>query len=257
MVPTLLAKNIEVVMLTEDALVEKIRQRFAHPGLSVEGLRVDQTKRYYEETDHSWQYWVHFLRWMGGSRRINTNAMDGHMRQMAFETSRGGKALMPFIKTATAVLRRSPAARKALVRYQMRFTPSIYSDLFEKYKPDLVVASTPGWRFDRYLLREATKQGVPRAVAIVGWDNPSSYRLPGAPMDYATCWSEIQKDELVRGSDWAPERVNIGGIPTYDGYFRKEWLMSREEYFALHGSGSQPQTTGVRLQFCDLLAELP
>ncbi len=156
-VPTLLAKNIEVVMLTEDALVEKIRQRFAHPGLSVEGLRVDQTKRYYEETDHSWQYWVHFLRWMGGSRRINTNAMDGHMRQMDFETSRGGRALMPFIKTATAVLRRSPAARKALVRYQMRFTPSIYSDLFEKYKPDLVVASTPGWRFDRYLLREASQ----------------------------------------------------------------------------------------------------
>ena len=76
---------------------------------------------------------------------------------------------------------------------------------------------------------------MPRAVAIVGWDNPSSYRLPGAPMDYATCWSEIQKDELVRGSDWAPERVNIGGIPTYDGYFRKEWLMSREEYYALHG----------------------
>jgi hypothetical protein len=160
--------------------------------------------------------------------------MDGHMRQMDFETSRGGKALMPFIKTATAVLRRSPAARKALVRYQMRFTPSIYSDLFEKYKPDLVVASTPGWRFDRYLLREAVRHDVPRAVAIVGWDNPSSYRLPGAPMDYATCWSEIQKDELVRGSDWAPERVNIGGIPTYDGYFRKEWLMSREEYFALH-----------------------
>ena len=72
-------------------------------------------------------------------------------------------------------------------------------------------------------------------MAIVGWDNPSSYRLPGAPMDWLTCWSEIQKDELVRGSDWPPERVNIGGIPTYDGYFRKEWLMGREEYFALHG----------------------
>ena len=78
-------------MLTDDALVEKIRQRFAHPGLSVEGLRVEQTKRYYEETDHSLQYWMHFLRWMGGSSRINTNAMDGHMRQMDFETSRGGK----------------------------------------------------------------------------------------------------------------------------------------------------------------------
>ncbi|MHB0987542.1 MAG: hypothetical protein ACYC3P_02630 [Bellilinea sp.] len=234
-VPILLDSDIEVVLLTEDALVEKIRQRFGHPGMSVEGLRVDRAKRYYAEADHSVQYWLHFLRWMGGSNRINTNAMDGHMRQMEFETSRGGKMLMPLIKAATAVLRRSSAARKALVRYQMRYTPSIYTDLFEKYHPALVVASTPGWRYDRYLLREAARRGVPRAVAIVGWDNPSSYRLPGAPMDYATCWSELQKDELVRGSDWQPERVNIGGIPTYDGYFRKKWQISREDYYALHG----------------------
>jgi len=234
-VPALLEQNIDVVMLTEDALVDKIRQRFDHPGLSVEGLRVEQTKRYFEQHDHTLQYWTHFLRWMGGSNRINTNAMDGHMRQMSYETSRSGKILMPFIKGATALLRNSAPARKALVRYQMQFTPAIYTDLFEKYQPDLVVASTPGWRYDRYLLREAVKHHVPRAVAIVGWDNPSSYRLPGAPMDYATCWSEIQKDELVRGSDWAPDRVNIGGIPTYDGYFRQQWQMSRDEYFALHG----------------------
>lgn len=234
-VTTLLESDIEVVMLTEDALVEKITERFTNPGMRVEGLRVEQAHRYFEEHDHSLQYWLHFLRWMGGSKDINTNAMDGHMRQMDFETSRGGKFLMPFIKLTTSVLRRSAAARKALVRSQMRFTPSIYSDLFEKYQPDLVVASTPGWRFDRYLLREAAKLGIPRAVAIVGWDNPSSYRLPGAPMDYATCWSEIQKDELVRGSDWAPERVNIGGIPTYDGYFRRQWQMNRDEYYKLHG----------------------
>ncbi|MBL8102218.1 MAG: CDP-glycerol glycerophosphotransferase family protein, partial [Anaerolineales bacterium] len=34
---------------------------------------------------------------------------------------------------------------------------------------------------------------------------------------------------------WNPEHVNIGGIPSYDGYFRKQWLMPRDEYFKLHG----------------------
>ncbi len=233
--PTLLDSGIEVVLLTEDALVAKIRERFPYSGLIIEGLRLDKARQYYEQKDHSIQYWLHFLRWMGGSKDINTNAMDGHMRQMDFETSKGGKLLMPLVKLATAILRRSKAARKALVQSQMRYTSDIYSDLFEKYQPDLVVASTPGWRFDRYLLREAARHKVPRAVTIVGWDNPSSYRLPGAPMNYATCWSEIQKDELVRGSDWDPEMVNIGGIPTYDGYFRHEWQMDREEYYALHG----------------------
>jgi CDP-glycerol glycerophosphotransferase (TagB/SpsB family) len=71
-------------------------------------------------------------------------------------------------------------------------------------------------------------------VAIVGWDNPSSYAIRGASLDYAICWSQLQKDELVYGSDWDPACVHIGGIPSYDGYFRKQWQHSKEEYFKLH-----------------------
>ena len=157
------------------------------------------------------------------------------MRQMAHETSKRGKLLMPFIRGTTAVMRNLKFARKAIVNLQQKFTADIYPDLFEKYKPNAVIASTPGWRWDRYLLREAALRGISTGAAIIGWDNPSSYRLPGAPVKWITCWSEIQKKELVQGSDWLPESVNIGGIPTYDGYFRKSYLMSREEYFKLHG----------------------
>ncbi len=57
---------------------------------------------------------------------------------------------------------------------------------------------------------------------------------PRPSMDYATCWSQLQKDELVYGSDWDSQRVHIGGIPSYDGYFRKEWQLSKEDYFKLH-----------------------
>ena len=69
---------------------------------------------------------------------------------------------------------------------------------------------------------------------IVGWDNPSSYGLPAAPLDFISCWSEIQKQELVKGSDWKPDNVNIGGIPSYDGYIKQEWLIPKEEYYQLH-----------------------
>ena len=232
---TLLSAGVEVVLLTDDGLKEQISQRFGQPGLTVEGLRFKQARQYFETHSHSAQHWLHFLRWMGGSKRINTTAMDGHMRQMSVEASKNGKRILPLIKLATAVLRRSRRARRSLVNYQRRFTPNLYADLFDKYQPDLVIASTPGWRLDRFLLREAAQRGIPTAAVIVGWDNPSSYRLPGAPVDYINCWSEVQKKELVLGSDWDPDRVNVGGIPTYDGYFRKTWLMPREEYFALHG----------------------
>jgi hypothetical protein len=233
--PTLIHAGVEVVLLTDDALKDQIQQRFGQPGLVVEGLRFKQARQYFEQHQHSTQHWLHFLRWMGGSDRINTTAMDGHMRQMGVEASRRGKQLMPLIRLMTAVLRRSAPARRALVNIQKKFTPDLYGDLFDRYQPDLVIASTPGWRLDRFLLRQAAQRGVPTAAAIVGWDNPSSYRLPGAPVDYITCWSEIQKQELVLGSDWSPDRVNVGGIPSYDGYFRRSWQMSRQEYFALHG----------------------
>jgi hypothetical protein len=232
--PTLLNSGAQIVVLTDDGLKEQIEKRFGQPGLVVEGLRFKQARQYFNQESHSLQNWTHFLRWMGGSDRVNTTAMDGHLRQMDHEASPRGKRMMPLIHALTRILRKSAPARRALVRSQMHFTPQIYGDLFEKYHPDLVVASTPGWRLDRYLLREAAQRGVCTAAAIIGWDNPSSYRLPGAPVGWANCWSQVQKDELVSGSDWNPERVHIGGIPTYDGYFHQQWLMSRDEYFALH-----------------------
>ena len=113
---TLLGGGVEVVLLTDDGLVEQIRQKFGQPGLSVEGLRLKEARRYFDTQAHMAQYWLHFLRWMGGSDRVNCEAMNGHLRQMQHETSRGGKLLMPFIRAAVALLRKSRAARRALVK---------------------------------------------------------------------------------------------------------------------------------------------
>jgi hypothetical protein len=232
---TLLDGGAEVILLTDDGLREQIGQKFAQPGLSVEGLRLKAARTYFETSSHALQYWLHFLRWMGGSDRINCEAMNGHLRQMQYETSTGGKVLMPFVRLAIAVLRKNQWARRRLVDAQRKFVPNLYGDLFDRYQPSAVVASTPGWRYDRYVLREAAQRGIKTGAVIVGWDNPSSYRLPGAPVNFINCWSEIQKRELVLGSDWKPEQVNVGGIPSYDGYFRKTWLMPKNEYYQLHG----------------------
>lgn len=234
-VDTLIAAGIEVVLLTDDALVESIQAKFGRPGLIVEGLRLDQAKRYFNQVSHFQQWWLDFLRRAGASKRINLEAVESYVNQVKAEAHRRRKLLFRFVQVLVGLLRRAAWARRWLVRAQQRFTPDIYGDLFERYQPALVVASTPGWRYDRYLLREAAARGVTTAAVIVGWDNSSSYSLPGAQVDWITCWSEIQKQELVLGSDWKPSRVNIGGIPSYDGYFNGKWLMPREEYFKLHG----------------------
>jgi hypothetical protein len=235
-VSNLLAAGVEVILFTDDDIKDRIAAQFARPGLMFEGLRLKQANTYYQKVDNRRQWLLAYLRRVGGSWRINNEAQTSHIWEVWAENSwkfRLGVWLPAAL--ATLGLRSSRVARKALVKAQMRFTPGIYSDYFEKYQPDMVIASTPGWRIDRYLLREAAQRGIESLAVIVGWDNPSSYAIPGAPVDWATCWSQEQKDELVYGSDWPAERVNIGGIPSYDGYFRQSWLMSRDEYFRLHG----------------------
>ncbi len=248
-VPQLLAAGVRVVVLTDDALREQIQARFGQPGLIVEGLRLKQAQEYASRHMGELQWWLHFLRRVGGSKRINIEAMESYVQQVHAEEPRRRQIFFPLAQAAVGLLRRSAAARKALVRLQMAFTPQLYADLFEKYQPSLVIASTPGWRLDRYLLREAHARGVETAAVIVGWDNSSSYSIPGAPVDWITCWSQQQKDELVYGSDWVPERVHIGGIPSYDGYFRKTWLMPREEYFKLHGLDPQRKLLSYAASF--------
>jgi hypothetical protein len=248
-VPTLLEAGVEVILLTDDEIRTHIENLFGRPGLTIEGLRLQEINLYAERKQPEIQWWLSFLRRVGSSKRINTEAMDSYIHQVAAEEGRRRLVLLPLAKAIIALLRHSRIARQNLIKAQMHFNPRIYSDLFECYQPDLVLASTPGWRLDRYLLREAATRGITTAAVVVGWDNPSSYSIPGASVDRITCWSELQKDELVLGSDWSPDHVNIGGIPTYDGYFRKSWLMPRQEYFNLHKLDTQRKLLSYAASF--------
>ncbi|MGH2582224.1 MAG: hypothetical protein ACRDFQ_04940, partial [Anaerolineales bacterium] len=216
-VPALLSNGVEVVLLIDDALVETFKQRFPAPRLTLEGLRLERAEKYFRSVSPAIQWWLDFLRRAGASKKINLEAVESYVNQVKAEAHPRRKRLFPIMQLLVGALRRSRGARRMLLRAQKRFSPEIYGDLFEKFGPQLVVASTPGWRYDRYLLREAYSRGVPTASVIIGWDNSSSYSLPGSPVDWITCWSEIQKKELMDGSDWSSERVNVGGIPTYDG----------------------------------------
>lgn len=260
LVPTLLDAGVEIVLLTDDALVEKLAARYLHPHLKFESLRLDKANAYAAKVKPRWQNLLVYLRRVGGSWRINTGAIDSHIREVWGEN--GWKfRLGVWIPASLAILllRTFSSPRKFLVRLQNRFTPDpgLYTDLLDRYHPDLVIASTPGWRMDRYILREAARSGVQNMTVIVGWDNPSSYTIPGADVQWATCWSELQKEELVLGSDWDPRRVHVGGIPSYDGYFRKQWQMSRADYFKLHGLDPNRKLISYASSFVHYAPNLP
>lgn len=231
---TLLDQGVEVILFTDDKSVDPIRQRFNFPGLTIEGLQLDKLEDYSANTKPMFQWWLDFLRRAGAAGGTNIAAIESYIQQVKSEAHSRRRKLFPFMESLVKLLRSSHLARRSLVRFQSRFTPSFYDDLFHKYNPDLVISSSPGFRQDRYILRAAIKHNVPSVASIFSWDSSSSYGLPGADIDWITCWSEIQKGELIGGADWSPDRVNVGGMPPYDGYVRKQWVMEREEYFKIH-----------------------
>ena len=251
-VSTLLEAEVEVVLLTEDNTRHQIEERFGRPGLTIEGLRLEQVQAYLRQHAPQTQYWVDFLRRAGAHNGTNLAAVDTYIEQVKNEAHSRRRQFLPFMLVLSKVMRRSHLLRRLLVNYQQRFNANVYTDLFEKYQPDLVITGSPGFRLDRYLLREAAAQGVPSVACIISWDSSSSYGLPGARIDRVTCWSQIQKDELMGGADWPDERVNIGGMPPYDGYVRKEWVIPRQDYFAMHGLDSQRKLLTYASSFVNL-----
>jgi CDP-glycerol glycerophosphotransferase (TagB/SpsB family) len=232
---TFLQAGVEVIFFTDDEALPEIQKRFEKPGIIFEGIRVKECRNYYQTVKPVFQRWLDLLRWTGGSKRMNSTALDGNFHLITAGYTGYSRLFLPFLRSMVWLMRRSRLLRKAIIKLQNYFTPAIYADLFEKYQPHMVISRTPCWRMDRYILREAAGRNIPTAAVTVGWDNPSSYAMSGAPVNYITCWSEIQKQEYILGSDWDPARVNISGIPAYDGYFRKEWLLPRDEYFRQHG----------------------
>ena len=240
-VPTLLDAGVDVILLTEDNSTEQLQyaadisQWFSRPGVSVVGLRLDKIQTYQQHVNPSRQWWLDFLRRAGSAGNTNLAVVDGYIQQVKFESSGRRRQIFPLMEGLARLIRHSRPARKMLRSYQNRYTPGIYTDLFDRYHPSLVIAGSPGFRQDRFLLREAKAHHVPTAAAIISWDSSSSYGLPGAPVDWITCWSEIQKRELMGGADWISERVNVGGMPPYDNYLKNSWVLPRQEYFQLHG----------------------
>src|SRR5512144_2632059 len=123
-VPTLLEAGVEIVVFTDDETKDRIAQRFARPGLTFEGLRLKEANRFATTYRPRLQWLLAYLRRVGGSWRINTEAMDSHIWEVWVENSWKFR-LGVWIPAALAilVLRTFACARRLLVRIQSRFIP--------------------------------------------------------------------------------------------------------------------------------------
>ena len=106
-VKTLVEKGFRVVVLTDDGLVEQLKERFGMPGMIVEGLRFKACSKYAGEVQPGLQYWSNFVRRVGTSNRINTEAMDSHIKQVETEAQGSQKIVAALAKIVISLLRHS------------------------------------------------------------------------------------------------------------------------------------------------------
>jgi len=103
-----------------------------------------------------------------------------------------------------------------------------FADVFEKYKPSLVVISHMyGW-FDQNLLAEAKLRGVRNVGLPAGWDHLDKYFFP-----FSTDRLIAQSKELKRGSilyqAYNPEEVVVTGYPHFDFIIDSSYKLKRSE----------------------------
>lgn len=105
-----------------------------------------------------------------------------------------------------------------------------YKDVFEKYAPDLLFASSVMEDGDVAVLKQAKQRGIRTIGAVKSWDNISkmSFRVK---TDKLMVWGEYSKSESRRFQNYKDEDIVICGVPQFDFYVsEKKILLSREEF---------------------------
>src|SRR5215467_7107749 len=94
-------------------------------------------------------------------------------------------------------------------------------DLFDRYRPALLVTSSPGLIFAEVpLLRTAVQHSVRTIAVEPSWDNFTNKLIPVKRVDRIVVWNDIMKRQAVELHGYAPDDVHVGGPPHWDRYVR-------------------------------------
>jgi len=147
------------------------------------------------------------------------------------EPPAGGKRwLNPVKKLLAWTLGRSRFVRERITTafYKLVYPARPFKNLFEKYKPSVVLVSSLYNRFDRHITPEARLQNVTTLGISAGWDHIDKYYLPFRATRFLSA-SEQMRHAAINFQWYSPEEISIVGYPQYDFLLNKEYAFSREK----------------------------
>lgn len=118
--------------------------------------------------------------------------------------------------------------------------PQGFSELFDKYKPDLVFISSITSDQDSMVLREADRRGVKTLGMVRSWDNFSVNK--GNVRIYPEkllVHNRFLADDAIKLADFPPESIVMVGMPHFDFYVNEQRLSREETFHAVNADPSK------------------
>ena len=120
-----------------------------------------------------------------------------------------------------------------VVRLVEHIIPSHASvkEFFDQYSPELVFATVMNYtEMDVPILREAKRRGVKTIGIMRGWDTFVTHGFLRIIPDKVLLQNQYLQ-EAGKEYQFLPEEITeIVGLPHFDWYFKKEWIVPREEF---------------------------
>lgn len=109
-------------------------------------------------------------------------------------------------------------------------------NIIEQESPDLVISTHLSQLYGRGLIAVAQSKKIPTLGLLMSWDNVWK-GLKSRP-DMVACWSENNKDEIMRMEGYADKNVQVTGAPGFDAYFAEDAQWTREFFCSQLGLDS-------------------
>lgn len=225
----------KIVIVTPNADEVYFKQEFQRDNVYIERFKDEKCEEFLRTSKG--QRFFKLIRSFVLNGKYDLRTLNDHYKIYLEENSTNSlinKSKFFLMNILIKSLRNSKMLRRSFLWLEFKlFSPEIHKDLFEKYKPDLVVTTSLGnlgAGFDLFIMREAKKYGAKIATVILSWDNTSGKGMGAAVPDHIIAWTKAMERELVEYHDFPRNKISVGGISHFDIYYKKEFL-PKEEIF--------------------------
>ena len=238
------SRKVPLVIVTPNAENRAFRELFEDENVRIEKFDYDGLARICKS--RLYHFFVK-VRWLTLPHGLNIDTIRLHEAE-----ERLRKQNMPFLKACytelviqtARLMRRSAVLRSLLVRLERTlFKSDAHRDLFERYRPKLLVIADIGTiELSNFLIDEAQRHGTEVLSIVLSWDNLTSKGIGAVKPDWAITWNQNMKDELVRYHRMPAGRIQVCGIAHFDDYFREPKWESRGAFLRKYHLSAERKT---------------